>query len=569
MADNFFDLAIRDMSRAPPGDNATDTIFGDHHLSLTILKFFNYTYYPINQTVSNDSHCYLTFKPYEPAYLYENGTFINATWCWSATEPIRARGYTGIGGAILYGIGLVLTMSALAKHGALYLPASTRFTPIGRRWQWYWGCFVCACALISLLTNIDVDRYHVQELPIVLTTFFWFLICQGTMALVWEAVRHWGSWLERQYIDPDPFVYRQDDRRAMVEFWMPLWFYFWVWMNFFLVVPRNWNFAELQRSPEQTLSKAIPTATGGRFKAAGFCLVIAWLTILFSMRHSIKYYKPRNRGLWNRMRGLVSVIPLRFQLMIPLALALIAYQIFIAFEWKYSIIRYDGIVPVIYGWGYGPPLLIVYIQIIYGYVNPNEDKELTRQRRVRGETINHELGIVQKPAWWRRVRGDHLGTLRDKIRGNVKEVGGKRGIGRRAEDDMERHVREEAERAAINDDDIEMGRVVKEGLPPVRNSATSASLIPSPMPYTGKSERRRSERAFQAGAGILFPNEAEARRARQAAYLLEEDSPPPYADGQSARASTRPQMGGARTSSTSTTSSTAGPPQQVRSMLDV
>ena len=219
----------RDLLQFPDGDNSTDTVFGNVHFNLTTLEHYNYTYYS-NGTLSNNSKCWLTFEPYQPAMLLNNGTFINATKCYVAIEGIGARGFVGIGFAVMYGIALVLTLTALTKHGAMYLPREKRFYPIGRRWQWYWALFVSVCALISLFVNVDVDRYYIQELPITVTVFFWFLMCQGTMALVWEAVRHWGSWQERQYIDPNPFELRQDDRRAMCEFWMPLWFYLWVWL---------------------------------------------------------------------------------------------------------------------------------------------------------------------------------------------------------------------------------------------------------------------------------------------------------------------------------------------------
>ncbi len=216
----------------------------------------------------------------------------------------------------------------------------------------------------------------------------------------------------------------------------------------------------MQRDPELIKDIAIPTATGSRFKAASFCLVICWFTICFSLRHSILHYKPRNRGMLNRTVGLFKFVPLRFVIIIPLSAALIAYQIFMSFEWEFSLMRFQGVVPVQFGWGFGPSLLIIITQIIYGYVNPNEDKELIRQRRERGDSLDRELGIVKKPAWWRRVRGDHIEIpFHERIMRNVKEVGGKRGIGRRTEADMERYIRQEAERSAINEDGIEMGRL--------------------------------------------------------------------------------------------------------------
>jgi hypothetical protein len=89
---------------------------------------------------------------------------------------------------------------------------------------------VAALAMISGLTGVDVDRYYLPELPIVLNNFFWFLMLPTTMCAVWESVRHWGSWQERQMVDPNPFALKQDDRRSKVEFWLPLVFYLFVWL---------------------------------------------------------------------------------------------------------------------------------------------------------------------------------------------------------------------------------------------------------------------------------------------------------------------------------------------------
>ncbi|RFU81827.1 hypothetical protein TARUN_373 [Trichoderma arundinaceum] len=556
----------RDLLSFPGGDNSTDTVFGGVHFNLTTLEHWNYTYYS-NGTLSNDSNCYLTYEPYEPVLLYTNGSFINATKCYSAVDPIGVRGFVGIGFAAVYGIALMLTLTALAKHGKLYLPSEKRFYPIGRRWQWYWACFVCAGALISLFTNIDVDRYHVQELPIIVTSFFWFLICQGTIALVWESVRHWGSWQERQFIDPNPFIYRTDDRRSKVEFYLPLWFYFWTWMNFFLVIPRSWTFVEMQRSPEQTLAKAIPTATGARFKAGAFCLVIAWLSIVFSLRHSIYHYKPRNRGVFNRTLGFVRAIPLRFVLTIPLSGALVAYQVLISFSWKFSVMRYGGIVPVIFAWGYGPSLLMIFVQVAYGLASPNEDKALIAQRRQRGEILDQELGIVKKPAWWKRVRGEHLYSLRDKIAQNVNEVGGKRGLRARFEDDERETPLGGSLAASTRNGGIEMNSLSQNKNNPRVDRAGVGNI--NAGRYNGKSDRRHNERIVESFAGVLFPNNADADRARRVAEISE-DGPPPYRDedrGRSARPGGSPNA--QRNDSTDTTNSTTAPPQQVRSMLDV
>lgn len=214
----------------PKGDNDTDTFFGGTHFNLTVLQDYDYKLYE-NGTVSNGSKCYLTFGRYAPVELIgKNGTFVNSTSCATSVDEIGPRAITGIVLAALFGISLVLILTCLTKHGRQYLPREKRFYPIGRRWQWYWGVFICVCAFISLFLNIDVDRFRVQGLPMTITVFFWYLMCMGATALTWEAVRHWGSWLERQYIDPNPFALPEDDRRAKVEFLIPLWFYFLVWM---------------------------------------------------------------------------------------------------------------------------------------------------------------------------------------------------------------------------------------------------------------------------------------------------------------------------------------------------
>jgi hypothetical protein len=343
-----------------------------------------------------------------------------------------------------------------------------------------------------------------------------------------------------------------------------------------MVVPRSWNFAKEQHSVEQINAVAIPSATGIRFKIGAFCLLIAWLTILFSLRHSIKHYKPRHRGIFNKAVGFVQAVPLRFILTLTLSLALIAYQALISFLWDFSLIKADGNVAAIMAWGYGPSLLILYVQIVYGYVSPNEDKELIRQRRERGDTVDRELGLVKKPAWWKRVRGDHLRTLRDKIDQNVQEVGGKRGIGRRVEADAEREARLEAEHNAVNDDielsslrdDLHNPRADRAGVHSLGLS-TTVSNDPLLNPYLGKNDRRHAERLMQSAATVLFPSaELAEARARRAAELMEDGPPPPYHDRERT-ASDAGLPNAQRSSSISTSHSMDAEPQQVKSMLDI
>lgn len=365
--------------------------------------------------------------------------------------------------------------------------------------------------------------------------------------------------------------------------------------NFFLVVPRNWTFIEHQRSEQQIIDEDVPgTGTSGRFKAGAFCLVVAWLTICFSLRHSIQHYKARNRGIVNRARGFVTSIPLRLLLLIVINAALIAYQIFQSFVWEYSLLRFHGVVAVQFGWGFGPPLLIMLIQVIFGFTTPNEDKELIRQRRERGEIIDRELGLVKQPAWWRRVRGEHIQvSLRDKIKRNVNEVGGVQGTGRRAEADIERHAREEAalSAAAMESGGIEMGniphrpgganpRVDRAGAGRINadGSTAMASSNLQDTTTTRISPRRDSELNLQAAANMLFPNNNNNRAFSSAATTRhldidagENNPPPPYSDGNVNTTRLGDDLSlQPRANSTSTANSTSGAqPQQIRSMLDV
>lgn len=580
-------LSRREVAGWPAGDNDTDTIFGGNHFNITTLEDWNYLYYS-NETISNGSKCWLTFEPHQPVELFTNGSFLNATTCYIATNPVGTRGIIGIGFAAAFFATIVLILTCLTKHGALYLPTSSRFYPIGRRWQWYWGSFICACGVISLLLNIDVDRYYLQELPIIVTVFFYYLMCMGVLAMTWEAVRHWGSWQERQFIDPNPFILDQSDGRAKLELLIPLFFYFCVWMNFFLTIPRNWEFAWKQRSPEQAAEKCIPEATGARFKAAAFALFIAWCTIIFSLWHSIRHYKPRNRGIFNRVIGFFGSIPLRFVILIPMCLAVIAYQALIAWDFNWSLVKVDGPLGIIYGWGYGVPLVMCWIQIVYGWANTNEDKELIAQRRIRGELADNELGLTRKPAWWRRVKGEHIkGTFRDQLLKNVREVGHTGRVGRRAEGDMERDIRTDMEASARDEDgnNVELRSMRRDDANPFndrpgvpRQGSHRSIFTGGPTP-----QHQSNDRALSLAAGLLFPDgeevarrdkEQEAERRRRLEYIsgdgLDRRAPPPYSE--SSRATEpmiRPSNTGRSNSNSSSANSISSPPQRIRSMLDL
>lgn len=579
-------LDARDVVQWPGGDNASDTVIAGVHLNKTALEFWNYTLFS-NGTLSNGSSgwCELVFSPYQPKYVFTNGSFVNSTSCYSPVNPISTRGYISIALAVLYGLCLMFTLIVLTKHGRMYLPTEKRFRPVGRRWQFYWMCWMCATGFVSVIMNIDVDRYYLPQAPIVVTAFFWMLLNWGTLACVWEAVRHWGSWMERQYIDPDPFALRMDDRRAKIEFYAPLFFYLFLWLDFFMVIPRNWGNIELQRTPEQEEDDAAPSATDARFKAAAFLLFVCWLTIAFHIRHSIKHYRERNRGYLNRAIGLIRFTPYRFQLIVPIALWVVAFQALSAWKFDYSVFNVDGDYVSIFVGGYAPSLLIMFVQIVAGFINPNEDKELIRQRRLRGAAADRELGIVKKPAWWRRVNG-HVPegeSVLDRIARNVREVGGGRATATNIDRSMENRTREAGAGNATSSD-VEMGQLAR-----TPSTTAGANAGARPSPYTGRSEARRSERAMQNAAGVLFPSaDNPAQALERLSYITADGPPPPPYQGQQDRgrqvagsnndsndsndsnASVRPRPSTAtRSASANTTNSISSPPQQIRSMLDV
>jgi hypothetical protein len=367
--------------------------------------------------------------------------------------------------------------------------------------------------------------------------------------------------------------------------------------NFFLLVPRNWGQIELQRYPEQTLTEAMPAATSGRFKGAAFCLLVSWLLIVYSLRHSISHYCAHN-GAFGTLRS----IPFRFQLILPLALVIPAYQALCAWEFAWSPLNVHGLNAAIYAGGYTPALLILIINAASGFMRPNEDRELLRQRHVRGEAIDREIGIVRKPAWWRRVKDGGSGqseSMRERIARNVRELGGGKPtanhldsvISARAADveaNNNTGVQHEHTSARSPQDDFEMttlhARRVEAQHSGLITPGDFAGARAIAAKYSGRSDMRRSEHTVQNAASLLFPGLQGAtvsdRAKRQAELTADSDIPPPSytdatADGARGRGRTptsttgsRPGTGG-RSNSTGTTNSINGPPQKVKSMLDL
>ncbi|KAF1950240.1 hypothetical protein CC80DRAFT_358673, partial [Byssothecium circinans] len=391
----------------PSNENKTETIINGVTFNLSALNEFKYQLFS-NNTISNESKCYLAFDAFKP-WMMDNGTWVNETSCYIPYYGIGTRGKASIAFGVGFGLTLVFTLINLNKHGKLYLREDKRFRVVGRRWQWYWMLFVAACGMISTLTGVDIDRYFLQQIPIVLQSFFFMLMVPGALAMVWEATRHWASWQERQIVDRDPYGMPQDDKRSTFEFWAPLVFYLFAWIEFFLTIPRSWTALQKQNTPFQTEFIAKPAATNIRGKVGAIMALIAWIVICVSLAHSIRSYKRRP--------------PIKLLLNITILAVRVGYGIAAAWIWDLSVFQQDVQIGWPFGLGYGTILLILIVFEIAGLKDENEDKKLIKQRVARGRLVDEELNIVKKPSWWDRHMANRYASDEQRLRDMTREVG--------------------------------------------------------------------------------------------------------------------------------------------------
>ncbi len=219
-----------------------------------------------------------------------------------------------------------------------------------------------------------------------------------------------------------------------------------------MIIPRPWTAIQYQRSPEQANALARPSGTDARFKAGGFLAFLAWCTICYSLRHSIHHYKARNRGSWNSFRGLLGYCPWKFRLAIPLLLIKIVYAIASSVVWTINPMKFDGNAGWLYGLGSTPAILIILIFEIWGFLEPNEDRALLKQRAERGRITDAELGIRQKPSWWSKMSGDQHWTNEQRLRALTTEIGGGRPTTQNVERTIElSYLSAEQQRALVED----------------------------------------------------------------------------------------------------------------------
>ena len=404
-----------------PTDPTTTTI-NTIPLNLSALTSHNYTLYT-NNTLSNISSCILVFPPFTPSLL-PNGTWLHATTCYVPVHAISPRGTLCIALGTLFGLTLVPSLVNLKKHGAQFLREDARFRLVGRRWQWYWMVFVAVCGMVSLFAGVDVDRYYLQQVPIVLQCLFFTLMGIGGLAVVWEGARGWGSWEERKGVDGGMVMGEEGKRRRMrVETYAPLVFYLFAGLDFFVTIPRSWTAVQRQNSPEESWDVARPAATDARNKAGAILAVGALGVVIFSLLYSIRVYK----------KGHISACPRRFFTSVILLGIRLAYGIAAAWSWDISIFNKDVSIGWPFGLGYAPILLILIEYNIAGFWEENEDKQLIAQRVARGRVQDAELGIVKKPSWWNRNAAARFASSDEQLRNMAAEIDGARPTARAVE----------------------------------------------------------------------------------------------------------------------------------------
>ena len=253
-----------------------------------------------------------------------------------------------------------------------------------------------------------------------------------------------GSWQERQIYDRDLQVLAAASSRERQEFYLPLVFYLFAFLNFFMTVPRRWTAIERQRSFDQQESNAKPAATDWRFKAGSFLAVACLLIICYSLGHSIyRYKKPPTSRLRLGIFFYLTSAPSKLIVAIILATIRVGYGVASSFVWSISPLKYNVSSGWLYGLGYGPILLILIAFNIYGYMDPNEDKALIQQRTERNHAINAQLGIDprrKKPSWWRKSKPDLGNVSATEPNSILRSLGTEIGGGKPTHRNFERYV---------------------------------------------------------------------------------------------------------------------------------
>lgn len=278
-----------------------------------------------------------------------------------------------------------------------------------------------------------------------------------------------------------------------------------------MTVPRPWGNIEYQGSAQQIRDYAQPSGTDARFKAGAFLALLAWCTTCYCLLHSIHHYKPRTPGLFAPLTTALHHAPTKFLLILPLTALRVGYDIATSFAWSISPLKYDSNPAWMYGLGYAPALLVILLFNVWGYFDPNEDRDLLRQRAERGRSVDAELGINPKPSWWSKLHGDgHLGTTESRLRAMTTEIGGGSATQRNLERTIELGTMPAARPRGEHEDPFsDEAAVVRDGEEqrPVEGKPLAGAGWGSDDEGDGRSRRTRSVRTLSSGTSNAKPQQ--------------------------------------------------------------
>jgi hypothetical protein len=174
-------------------------------------------------------------------------------------------------------------------------------------------------------------------------------------------------------MESSPFKLSQEDRRSKIEFYVPLVFYLFAFLTFFLSILRSWN----------PIRKGFKSAiTDPRFRTSAVFSLIALLVIVFSFCVSIHYYKPLSHR-----------IPAKIPICITLAFVRVAYAIACSWEADINPLSIHASPAYVYALGYLPSLGIMLTMIVAGYREMNEDLFI---KKLKAERIRLADGEIEK-----------------------------------------------------------------------------------------------------------------------------------------------------------------------------
>lgn len=289
---------------------------------------------------------------------------------------------------ILSALSVVPTLFNLRKHEG----RSAREGKRRERVVWYWILFLEGVMAVSAFAGTDVDRYFLQEMPIVLQCFFYTLMVPVGLVMVWEGARNWERAHGRRVVDGDGDgnVYAGRKKRK-VGIWKTLVFYSLVGGTFFATIPRSWTPVRRQNYEWETRNVARVAALDVRNKTGAILAVGAWAVIVFSIQDTIRGYGD----------GKISACPRKLWISVGLLAIRLAYGIAATWSWDVTIFNKDVGMGWPFGLGYAPILLILVTFNLAGFCEKNEDRQIAR-RIARGRVQDGGLDVGKKPRWWNR-----------------------------------------------------------------------------------------------------------------------------------------------------------------------